>query len=278
MSVTTQRNRPATDAARPGSVIRSEFALAIALGTAAIFFSAGSRLTEIIGHPVALTGVFLWLFAVILWAAICVARHADCLAIKLGEPYGTLILTISAISIEVVMISTAMLHGANNPELGRDAIFSVIMIALNGFIGVCLLLGGLLYREQHYNLQGVNAYINVILTLAVLGLVLPNFTTTTSGPTFSTKQAIFFAVVSLLLYAIFLLIQTMRHRGYFLESKDAPVVENSGHGSLHVRSTTFHTTMLLLYLVSVILLAKKFAIPLDTASRSLVCRRSLVAQ
>ena len=188
--------------------------LAIALGTAAIFFSAGSQLVEIIAHPVALIGVFLWLFAVILWAAICVARHADCLAIRLGEPYGTLILTISAISIEVVMISTAMLHGANNPELGRDAIFSVIMIALNGFVGICLLLGGLRYREQHYNLQGVNAYINVILTLAVLGLVLPNFTTTTSGPTFSTHQAVFLIVVALLLYGIFLLIQTMRHRGY----------------------------------------------------------------
>src|SRR5947199_2327801 len=215
-----------------GDAMRREFPLLIGLGTAAIFFAAGSQLVEIIAHPVALIGVFVWLFAVILWASICVARHADCLAIRLGEPYGTLILTLSAISIEVVMISTAMLHGANNPELGRDAIFAVIMIALNGFVGICLLLGGLLYREQHYNLQGVNAYINVIMTLAVLGLILPNFTTTTSGPTFSTEQAIFLVVVSLLLYGIFLLIQTMRHRGYFLESKDATVVENSGHQSL----------------------------------------------
>src|SRR6476646_7306582 len=77
-----------------------------------------------------LLGVFVWLFAVILWSATCVVRHADCLAIKLGEPLGTLILTLSAISIEVVMITTAMLHGANNPTLGRDAIFAVIMIAL----------------------------------------------------------------------------------------------------------------------------------------------------
>src|SRR5439155_21758063 len=124
-----------------------------------------------------LVGIFLWLFCIILSSAISVARHADCLAIKLGEPYGTLILTLSAISIEVVMISTAMLHGANNPTLGRDAIFAVIMIALNGLVGLCLLLGGLRYREQHYNLQGVNAYLNVIISLAVLGLILPNFTT-----------------------------------------------------------------------------------------------------
>src|SRR5437762_14176262 len=169
MSVMTQRNRQTTSTSP--SVVRSEFVLAIALGTAAIFFATGSQLVEIVAHPVALIGVFLWLFAVILWAAICVARHADCLAIRLGEPYGTLILTLSAISIEVVMISTAMLHGANNPELGRDAIFSVIMIALNGLVGLSLLRGGLRHREQHYNLQGVNSYLNVIMALAVLGLV-----------------------------------------------------------------------------------------------------------
>src|SRR5437660_5626607 len=211
MSVMAQRNRQATSASGSRSVVRSEFVLAIALGTAAIFFSAGSHVVESMAHPVALIGVFLWLFAVILWAAVCLARHADCLAIKLGEPYGTLILTLSAIRIEVVMISTAMLHGANNPELGRDSIFAVVMIALTGFVGLSLLLGGLRHREQYYNLQGVNSYINVIMTLAVLGLVLPNFTTTTKGPTFSTGQEVFLIVMSLLIYAIFLLIHTMRH-------------------------------------------------------------------
>src|SRR5213594_4166522 len=238
MSVITQRNRQTTSASP--SVVRSEFVLAIALGTAAIFFSAGSQLTEIIGHPVALIGVFLWLFAVILWAAICVVRHADCLAIKLGEPYGTLILTLSAITIEVMMISTAMLHGANNPTLGRDAIFAVVMIALNGLVGLSLLLGGLRYREQYYNLQGVNSYLNVIMTLAVLGLVLPNFTTSKSGPNFSTEQEVFLIVVSLLLYAIFLLIETVRHRRYFMESRDVVAPAKSAHHPLQVRSTAFH--------------------------------------
>jgi Ca2+:H+ antiporter len=265
MSVKTRRNRAGKSVPHGGSVIRKEFPLAIGFGTAAIFLSAGSQLTEIIARPVGLIGVFLWLFAVILWSAISVVRHADCLAIKLGEPYGTLILTFSAISIEVVMISTAMLHGANNPELGRDAIFAVVMIALNGFVGLSLLLGGLRHREQYYNLQGVNSYINVIMTLAVLGLVLPNFTTTTKGPTFSIAQQIFLIVMSLLLYAIFLLIQTMRHRGYFMESKDGAVVEPSAHGSLHIRSTGFHAAMLLLYLITVMLLAEKFAIPLDNS-------------
>jgi len=265
MSAKADAIRQAKRTSHSANIIRNEFALAIGLGTAAIFFSAGNQLVEIIAHPVALIGVFLWLFAVILWSAVSVVRHADCLAIKLGEPYGTLILTLSAISIEVVMISTAMLHGANNPELGRDAIFAVMMIALNGFVGLCLLLGGLRHREQYYNLQGVNSYINVIMTLAVLGLVLPNFTTTTGGATFSTGQQIFLVVTSLLLYGIFLLIQTMRHRGYFIESKDVVAVESSAHESMHVRSTAFHTAMLFLYLIGVILLAEKFAIPLDNS-------------
>jgi Ca2+:H+ antiporter len=246
-------------------VIRAELALIFGVVTATIFLWAGSALIEIIGHPVALIVVFLWLFAAILWSAISVVRHADCLAVKWGEPYGTLVLTLSAIAIEVVMISAAMLHGQNNPALGRDAIFAVVMIALNGFVGLVLLLGGLRHGEQYYNLEGVNSYLNVIMTLAVLGLVLPNFTTTTGGPTFSTGQQIFLVVVSLFLYAIFLLIQTMRHRGYFMESERAIVTPDSVDHPLHVQSTAFHAPMLVLYLIVVILLAEKFAVPLDNS-------------
>ena len=250
---------------QPGSAIRAEFPLIICWGTAAIFIAIGTTaLDQLTTHVVPLLCVFVWLFAVILWSAMCVVRHADCLAIKLGEPYGTLILTLSAISIEVVMISTAMLHGANNPTLGRDAIFAVIMIALNGLVGLSLVLGGLRYREQHYNIHGVNAYLNVIMALAVLGLVLPNFTTSTSGPTFSTEQEIFFAAVSLLLYALFLLIQTLRHRGYFLDVKET-TPKHSPHHLPRVRSTGFHALMLLLYLAAVIFLAEKFAVPLDNS-------------
>src|SRR6516164_6959454 len=192
MSAKADAIRQSKNTQQSGSAMRAEFPLLVGWGTAAIFIAIGtSALNEFTTHVVPLLGVFAWLFAVVLWSAIRVVRHADCLAIKFGEPYGTLILTLSAISIEVVMISTAMLHGANNPTLARDAMFSVVMIALNGLIGACLLLGGLRHREQHYNIQGVNAYLNVIIDLAVLGLVLPNFTTSTSGPTFSTEQEIF---------------------------------------------------------------------------------------
>jgi len=265
MSGKAEQAHEAKNALHLGDAIRGEIAMLIGLGTAAVFLAAGNQLVEIVAHPGAMIVVLIWLFAVILWSAISAARHADCLAIKWGEPYGTLVLTLSAITIEVVVVSTAMLHGENNPTLGRDAVFSVIMIALNGFVGLCLLMGGLRYREQHYNLQGVNSYLNVIMTLAVVGLVLPNFTTTTSGPTFSVEQEIFLLVISLLLYAIFLLIQTVRHRRYFIDSNHAVGAASSAHHSLRVRSTGFHAAMLLLYLITVILLAEKFAIPLDNS-------------
>jgi Ca2+:H+ antiporter len=241
----------------------AEFSLLIGLGTVAIFFTAGNRLLENITYPFLLLVAFIWLLATILWSAISVVRHADCLAIKFGEPYGTLILTLSAIAIEVTMISMAMLHGANNPTLARDAMFAVIMIALGGLVGLSLLLGGLRHREQHYNLQGANSYLNVIMALAVLGLVLPNFTTSTSEPTFSTAQEFFLMVMSVLVYAIFLLIQTMRHSHYFMESQGVAARPASTHHQLQMRSTAFHAVMLVIYLVVVVLLAEKFAIPLD---------------
>src|SRR6266516_2160877 len=253
------------DAKKSPSIIRAEFPLLIALGTLVIFFGSGNRLVEDISNPLLLVIILFWLFATILWSAISVTRHADCLAIKFGEPYGTLILTLSAIAVEVTMISMAMLHGANNPTLARDAMFAVVMIALGGFVGLSLLLGGLRYREQYYNLQGVNSYLNVIMALAVLGLVLPNFTTSTSGPTFSTEQEIFLVVVSVSLFAIFLLIQTMRHRQYFVESQDVAIKSASAHHQLQIRSTPYHAVMLIVYLLAVILLAEKFAIPLDNS-------------
>ena len=246
-----------------GSVIRSELSLIIGAVTATIFLWFGSRLLETLEHPGVMGVVFLWLFLAVLWSAISVVRHADRLAIKCGEPYGTLILTLSAISIEVMMISAAMLHGKNNPTLARDMMFAVIMIALNGLIGLSLLLGGLRHREQHYNLQGASAYLNTIMALSVLGLVLPNFTTSMSGPRFSTVQEIFLAVTSIGLYAIFLLIQTMRHSEYFMDTRGAGHSSEHDAGAMH--SISYHAVMLILYLLVVIVLAEKFAIPLDNS-------------
>jgi Ca2+:H+ antiporter len=184
-----------------GALIRSEFFLIIGVVTAAIFLWFGARLLENLENRAAAGVIFLWLFVAVLWSAISVVRHADCLAIKCGEPYGTLILTLSAIAIEVMMISAAMLHGKNNPTLARDMMFAVIMIALNGLIGLSLLLGWLRHREQDYDLQGASAYLNAIMALSVLGLVLPNFTTSMSGLRFSNVQEIFLATTATVIIA-----------------------------------------------------------------------------
>ena len=246
-------------------LVGTEYPLIIGLGSAAIFVWNGSWLAENAGRPAVLGATFLWLFGTVLWSAVSVVRHADHLAIRCGEPYGTLILTLSAITIEVVMISAAMLHGANNPTLARDMMFAVIMIALNGLVGLSLLLGGLRHREQHYNLQGTSAYLNTIMTLAVLGLVLPNFTTSMSGPNFSSVQETFLVITSLGLYAIFLLIQTTRYSAYFRESDIGSTPADDHHHAASTHSTLFHVLMLVLYLIAVVMLAEKFAIPLDNA-------------
>jgi Ca2+:H+ antiporter len=243
------------------SFLRREFPLIIGIITAAIFLATGDQLVGSTHLPT-LALVFAVLFVTVLWSAISVVRHADSLAIKCGEPYGTLVLTLSAIAIEVMMISAAMLHGENNPTLARDMMFAVIMIALNGLIGLSLLLGGLRHHEQYYNLQGTNAYLNTIMALAVLGLVLPNFTTSVSGPRFTTVQEVFLATTSIGLYAIFLLIQTTRHSEYFQDSQ-ARAMPGGEHDHSSRHSTAYHALMLVCYLLVVVVLAEKFAIPLD---------------
>ena len=245
------------------SFIGREFALIVGVLTAGTFLSAGGEWLANITNLTTLTLVFIWLFAVVLWSAISVVGHADCLAIKCGEPYGTLILTLSAIAIEVMMISAAMLHGENNPTLARDMMFAVLMIALNGLIGLSLLLGGLRHHAQVYNLQGTSAYLNTIMALAVLGLVLPNYTISMSGPRFSTVQEIFLATTAITLYFVFLLLQTKRHSQYFMEAEGATAAHATHHPK-HMSSAPYHTVMLMLYLLVVIVLAEKFAIPLDT--------------
>jgi Ca2+:H+ antiporter len=243
-----------------GAFMRAEYPFFVGLGVVVIVFALGSNQLEEVAHPAALLAILIVLLAAVLWSAIAAVHHADCLAIKCGEPYGTLILTLAVISIEVMMISAAMLHGANNPTLARDTMFGVVMIALNGLVGFSLLLGGLRHREQDYNLQGAGAYLNTIMALVVLGLVLPNFTTSLSGPRFTTIQEIFLITVTVILYGIFLFIQTGRHRSYF---KDADLDPGDHHSPIGLRSTGFHAVMLFLYLIIVIALAEKFAIPLD---------------
>jgi Ca2+:H+ antiporter len=238
---------------------RDEWFLAVSFGTCAIFALAGETLFAGLSTPHGFALVFVWLFATVLGSALAVARHADGVAELLGEPYGTLVLTLSVTAIEVMSISAVMLHGENNPTLVRDTLFAVVMIILGGMVGTSLLAGGWLHREQHYNLQGANAYLSVIIPLAMLTLSLPNFTVTTPGPTLSIAQQVFLVFVSVALYAAFLTIQTGRHRGYFTSDEDGDEHPRKRGG----HSLAWHATLLLAYILPVVFLAEQLANPID---------------
>ena len=240
-------------------VARKEWFLFFSAGTCAAFLLSGPALMARLTSPPWLAFISLWLFAAVLGSALSVVRHADRLAHRLGEPIGTLILTLSVTFIEVVSISAIMLHGENNPTLARDTLFAVVMIVLNGMVGLSLLLGGWRHSEQHYNLRGANFYIGLILPLVTLSLVLPNFTQTTAGPTLSVPQEMFLVAATVGLYAVFLVMQTGRHHGYFADEEPAlRHTPPTGRQPL-----AFHAAMLVVYLVPVVFLAEQFAQPVD---------------
>ena len=246
-------------------LVRREWSLLAALATAGLFLGFGKHWLADLSQPAWFAFMLAWLFAAILLSALAVVRHAESLAVKLGEPLGTLVLTLSVIGIEVMMIGALMSAGHGNAALARDAMFAVLMIVLNGMAGLCLLLGGIRYREQVYNLQGANSFLAVIVPLAVIGLILPDFTSS-PGPTFSPLHAAFLIVMSVGLYGVFLAIQTARHRDYFLPPADAgPSAghdedEHCGH---EIRSAVYHTTSLLMYLAPTVYLAEQIAAPID---------------
>jgi Ca2+:H+ antiporter len=255
------RERHPPDPGATRALPRQEAVLGLVAATAALFAALGNA--YLVAHAYSWLGalLFAWLFGVIVLGSIAVVRHADCLAHILGEPYGTLILTLSVASIEIMTIAIVMTTGDPNPTLARDAMFSVVMIVLNGLVGFALLLGGLRYHEQEYNLQGVNAYLSVIVALAVFGLTVPNLTITSAGPTFSSGQEAFLIFMCVGLYAVFIVIQTGRHRGYFLHpAQDGPAAEREEPG---VRALPTHCALLLVYLGLVVFLAEKLAVLLD---------------
>src|SRR5882724_7438084 len=242
-------------------LIRDEWFLGISLLSCVVCLCFGRGMMQGLSNPVVLILIFAWLFVAVLGSIISVVRHADHLALHLGEPYGTLILTLSVTSIEVMSISAVMVHGENNPTLVRDTLFAVVMIILNGMVGLSLLVGGWRHREQQFNLQGANAYLGVIIPLAVLSLILPNYTVTTEGPTLSFVQELFLAAMSLGLYGIFLVIQTNRHRMYFVFGETPETTHELSHAKS--RSLPAHIVLLAVYMVPVVFLTEQLANPID---------------
>jgi len=257
------------------SVLRHEWTLLASIVTTVSFLIFGGSWLADLSHPIWFAFILIWLFGVILLSAFRIVHHAESLAVILGEPVGTLVLTLSVIGIEVMMISAVMLTGDSKPALARDTMFAVVMILLNGMTGVSLLLGGLRHHEQTYNLQGANAFLALIVPLAVLGLVLPSFTTTTPGPTLSPFQSIFSSVMSIGIYGVFLGVQTSRHREYFVAPDvDEAVAGNEAqqhhhHGEHIIKSVPHHALLLVMYILPLVVLAKQLAVPLEYGTRVL---------
>ena len=226
--------------------------------------------------PIAAIALFAWLLGIIVWAAFGVVHEAEELAEALGEPLGTLILTLSIVIIEVALISAVMLGDSKVPTLGRDTMFAVLMIVLNGVVGLGLLIGGLRHHQQSFNLQGATAYLSVTIPLAFIALILPNFTTSTVAGTVSPVQAILFSVLTIILYGLFLWLQTGRYQGFFQPSGNAgdmPAVQvaptpASEHQKKHL-APKWHALLLLANVLPIVILSKSLAKLLDAGIEAL---------
>jgi Ca2+:H+ antiporter len=229
-------------------------ALAVLLFAAAT--GAGYGLTPSAGGL-----VFAALLLVILFGTVFAAvHHAEVIAHRIGEPYGTLLLTLAVTVIEVALIATIMLGEKEVPTLARDTVFAVVMIVCNGLAGICIFIGGLRYREQDIQVSGANLYLSVLFTMATITLVLPNYTLTTPGPVYSAAQLAFVSVVTILLYGVFLYTQTIRHRDYFI-NEAAGFVDDGV--PISNRMLGLSITLLLASLLAVVLLSKKFSLVVD---------------
>jgi Ca2+:H+ antiporter len=217
---------------------------------------------------VALGGVTL---LVTVFAAV---YHAEVIAHRVGEPFGTLVLALAVTVIEAALIVSVMLADpAGNAALARDTVFSAVMIVCNGIVGACLLLGGARYHEQHFQLQGATAALAVLTVITGLTMVLPNVTNT-PGPQFSTPQLIFAALISLALYCSYIFVQAVRHRDYFLpvNTKD----EDAHSAPPSAKATFLSVFLLLVSLVAIVGLAKMLTPAIEAGIEHLGVPRAVV--
>jgi Ca2+:H+ antiporter len=197
-------------------------------------------------------------------AVIAAVHHAEVVAHRTGEPFGTLVLAVAITVIEVALIVSIMLAGgADKASLPRDTIFAAVMIICNGVVGLCLLVGGLRHHEQSFRVEGANTGLAALIALSTLSLVLPTFTTSAPGPTYTVSQLAFAAIASLTLWGVFVFVQTVRHRDYFL-----PV--ESANEDVHAQPPTNRHALasfglLLVSLVAVVGLAKVLSPSIERA-------------
>jgi len=196
------------------------------------------------------------LFAVIIYAAMNVAHHAEMLAEKFGEPYGTLILTFSAVIVEIIIIVIMMLH-AENPTLARDTIYAAIMLDINGLLGVAAIIGGIKYGEQPYNVDSSNSYLSMLLVAIGIAMVLPHFV----GEAHQGMFMVFTVITFVLLYVTFTRIQLNSHKYFFEYKKVDESCETAAHCAPHGEiNTWYHVTALVLYIIAIGALAEVLSV------------------
>ncbi len=230
---------------------------------AAPIFAAAVLLTAALGLTAGALAVGL--IALGLGGSVFAAvHHAELVAHRIGEPYGTLVLALAVTLIEVALIVSLMAAGgAEAAGLARDTVFAAVMIILNGIIGLCLLVGGIKYREQSFGLDGVSAALVALGTIVILTLVFPNYTVTTPGPFYSPSQLALIAAVTLVVYGAFIFTQTIEHRPLFLDDAKPALTAPAARPGNWI--TAISSLLLLACLISVVLLAKKLAPSLEAA-------------
>lgn len=213
-----------------------------------------------------LPGMLALLVLGLIGSVIASVHHAEVIAHRVGEPFGTLVLALAVTVIEVALIVSMMLSGgAETSGLARDTVFAAVMIILNGLIGASLLVGGRRHHVQEFKLEGINAALGTLTVIVVFTLVLPNFSTSAPGPVYTRSQLLFVAAATLVLFAAFTVFQTIRHRDYFL-----PKDGGDGNPDEHLTQPTNAETMtslglLLVALVAVVLSAKGISPSIEAA-------------
>jgi Ca2+:H+ antiporter len=221
-------------------------------------------------------GIFIAVITVGLAVSVFAAvHHAEVVAHRVGEPYGTLVLALAVTLIEVALVVSLMMAGGEEAAaLARDTVFAAVMIILNGIIGLCLVVGGAKHSQQSFSMDGVSAALVALATIVIMTLVFPNYTVTTPGPFYSPGQLLLIAVVSLVIYGAFVFTQTIGHRQFFLSADELDDTQHSPPPSNAVTASS--AVLLMVCLVAVVLLAKKLAPSLEAAVSRLGAPNAIV--
>lgn len=231
-----------------------------------------------LGSSYAENGIYTIILGLILISAVLSSvHHAEVVAHRVGEPFGTIILALAITVIEVSLIVSLMLSENNDipSVLARDTVFAAIMIIITGIIGLCLLAGGYKFREQNFISQGVKTALITLVAISILTLVLPNYTTTLPEGNYSESQLLFVALVSLVLYLGFISVQTFRHRDYFLPAEDSDSAAEHANPPNNI-TTISSLFLLVIALIAVVMLSKKLSPTIEEIVLNVGAPKSLV--